>query len=560
MNTKLSKNILTYIFLFLCPFAMLPIICFGYNILDYQITYKIEQPPFPYDSCLTVRGNIDGNSKDIQFLRLPPMLNGIDLYAQGKPVSYERTEDHTLLKIPNSITKLDFEYTACQSNPTRDVSHPIIEKRFVHFLASHLLVSPENCRGKKVQINMDLSALPADLKVATSFNLEKNVFSLHVPMDDFLNSIIAAGEFKINKVMIKNSPVTIISNGEWPHFKKPQEYYIEKIIAQVRDFWGDNQFPNYTVFLVKQAEPVPRHFSAKHWYNTFSALMPDDEITVPIALYALTHEAFHAWVGYKMGVPLPQGELQWFIEGFNDYYGLSLAQESQVISLEDYIMIYNIFMKQYLFSPATTVSNDHIFKHFVDVEHYNLIAQFRGHFLLKQLRDKFNSAGQNKVDLAMKDLLVQHQETGQSHISEKLIDEVFTKHVGAIEWKKTKDYILSGKLIDFSPTAFAPFATLTEVEMDAPQYGFNMPKFMDENVIADVSTTSNAYKAGIRNGQLVKTHNVDFRSTDKMVTIVVEDNFQQKTIQFMPNIQKKMIPQYVLAKGNETAKQLNNRS
>ncbi len=546
MKTKPSKRIFATIFLFFCPFAMLPAICFGYNILEHQISYKIEPAPFPLDTCLIFRGNIDGNADDLQFIRLPPILKSIDLFSKGKPVNYETTDDPTLLKLPKSITSVDFEYTACQANPSRDINYPIIERRFIHFPASHLLVSPENGRGKKTQINLDLTALPADLTVATSFNIEQNKFSLNVPLDDFLNSIIAAGDFQINKVMIKNNPVTIISNGEWPHFKKPQEYYLKKIIAQVRDFWGDNQFPSYTIFLVKQAEPLSKMFLGKHLHNTFSALMPEEEIMVPMSLYALTHESFHAWVGYKLPMPLPQGELQWFIEGFNDYYGLALAHESKVISLEDYIMIYNILMKQYLFSPATTVSNDHIFKHFVDVGHYNLIAQFRGHFLLKQLRDKFKNVGPNKVDLAMKDLLVQYQKAGQPYISEKLIDDVFIKHVGVQEWKNTKEYILSGKQIDFSPTAFAPFAELTEVEMDAPQYGFNMFKLMDEFVIADISPTSNAFQAGLRNGQLVKFHDIDYKSTDKMITIVVEDNFQEKTIQFMPNIQKKMIPQYAL--------------
>jgi hypothetical protein len=52
---------------------------------------------------------------------------------------------------------------------------------------------------------------------------------------------------------------------------------------------------------------------------------------------------------------------------------------------------------------------------------------------------------------------------------------------------------------------------------------------------------------------------MDFKSIDKVVTLEVKDKEVTRTILFKPNITKKMIPQYVLVKGDVFEKRLKNR-
>lgn len=74
------------------------------------------------------------------------------------------------------------------------------------------------------------------------------------------------------------------------------------------------------VFLIQAPESFGYALGLHH-ENMLSAVMPDStqEEKQAKALMLLSHELFHAWLGLGIQIPLPQGNLQWFFEGINDY-------------------------------------------------------------------------------------------------------------------------------------------------------------------------------------------------------------------------------------------------
>ncbi len=540
-------------------FAMLPSICFANDNSEYEVFYHLSKLDTVENNCLDIQGTIKDNSNRQLTIRLAPVIQNLEIKHKGEIVKLEKTEDPYLIKVPNNYKQVDFRYSVCQKNPIRNVNVPIIENKLIYFPTYQLLIYPETDVNKIIKINMDLSSISSNLKVVTSFNVNERKYSLDKSLKEFFNSAICIGDFDIKNITVKNKTIYLVTNGSWAYFQKPSEYYVERILTKLRHFWDDHEFPFYVVFLVKQAEPVPRAALGKHWNNMVAILLPEEANMRTLALHSIAHESFHAWMGKKMKMSLPQGDLQWFWEGFTDYYGLSLAYESNLISIEDYIEIYNAFVKQYWFSPFRTATNEEIRKHYNDGGYYTLIAQLRGHIIAKQLSDKFANNQTNDFDNAMRDLFSQYKFQNKQNVTEEMIDSVFFKHLGR-EWADTKHIINNGGLLELSKNAFSPFAKLSEVEIDAPDFGFDLYEMLSKHVIANIQSDSEAYIAGLRNGQLLKETDLDFKSVDKVTTVKVDDHGTEKIIKFKPKVVKKKVPQYVMVRGDVFEKRLKNRT
>ncbi len=525
------------------------------------INYKIE-PESRY-SCINVSGTFNGEPSGEYLLRLPLGRPNINFSAERGDLKYVTTSDPTLLKVQNDPGEpIKFKYTFCNINPYRNIDFPIVEKDFVEFNVLPALITFEDNLKENVLIGIDLAEYSEKLKSVTSYNYNLKKFLITDSIEVFRESVIAIGDFNVDQFKVKGSIVHVVSNGKWSNLKKNPSSYIEGLINTQREFWNDYNFPIYVVFLMKQNldYPVPKSIMGRHRHNVSIALMPEEKDQDSKILYALSHEAFHAWLGMKMKMELPQGKLQWFMEGFNDFYGLYLLKQSNLVSVKDYMDIYNIFMEDYQLSPIRSATNEIVKNQYQMHNEFGQLAQMRGHFSAKQLRDYLKrSHDENLFDLAIRELFARYQRDKWQNINEARIDEVFIEFIGPEKWKETKQFINGDKEIIFSPTAFSPFAKLADVEMDAPEFGFNVEKLIYDRIIEQVDTKSNAYKAGLREGDKVKYYQLDHKAPKKEVIIAVIDNGTEKIIKFKPKVVKKMVPQYVMVKGDVFEKRLRNR-
>jgi predicted metalloprotease with PDZ domain len=122
-------------------------------------------------------------------------------------------------------------------------------------------------------------------------------------------------------------------------------------------------------------------------------------------------------------------------------------------------------------------------------------------------------------------------------------------HYFGEQWQPNFDIINSGGQIQWSPTAFFPKAQIKQSTVSAPDYHFNIQKFLEEDIIADLAPNSAEYKAGLRNGQKVIDFDAFLFNTKKRkITIVVEENSKMKDIKFIPRTKITKVPQYQLVK------------
>ncbi len=519
-----------------------------YSIQSDQIVYKIE--PNNKAHCLDISASLKGNESGTHLLYVPEGgISNLQMRTGSEQLPYFITDNSHIISLKDVPNKnITISYTYCSHNLQRNVHLPIIEKNLIKFVSNEIFLLPVNNPNETKLFGIELSSFPSHFKAISSYNVNQRKFLTYATLAEFSQSLIVIGELNIDKLNVNANNVYAVSNGHWPYLERPTSDYLKSIIKTQRNFWNDDYFPHYIVFLVKQHEnhTLPRIVLGKHWNNFAVLLLPEESTVVPIILSSLSHETFHAWLGMKMKFELPQGGLQWFSEGFNDFYGFHLAHESKVISVSDYIKMYNSYIVEYSQSPIKDATNNLIKQHYKTANEFDHIAQLRGHFLAKQLRDKMNDRQGNKFDAAIKALFERYQRESWPYLSEDKIDAVFKEHVGEAHWQEFKEYINSGKEIEFSPKAFYPYAKLKEVKLKVPDFGFNMRTLFYENSIAELNPNSNAYRAGLRNGHKVLNQDIDCKAHDKIVNIAIDDNGSEKIISFKPEVVKKVIPQYVM--------------
>ncbi len=525
------------------------------------IHYNIQPGMAPNFNCIKVSGYVKGKQPGRYLLRAPQLASNVLFHTPKSELKITKTNDPTVFELAfSSQDELNFHYDICFNNPVRNIDGPILERELVAFAGKDILLTPEENRKDQALVSVDLSGFSEQFKTITSFNYNQRKFNISTSIEDLRASLLSWGNYNVDNLQVNQKNVYLVTTGEWSFFKKPPQTYIKDLISTQRNFWNDNDFDHYVIFLVKQKYNVsPRIFRGEHRHNYFIGLMPEDKNAFNMCLYSLSHETFHAWLGMKMKIELPQGGIQWFIEGFNDFYGLNLAHKSNLINMEDYITIYNLQMKHYFLSPLKLATHKTLRENFTVRSHFAQMQQLKGHMLAKNLRDKYRNEAQNKFDTALRDLFNQYTKEHWSYLTEARIDSIFSKHLGNEEWNKFKHTLAAGEPIEFSQSAFQPYATLEDKELDCPEFGFNLEKFEYQAIIADIDPTSNAYLAGLRNGNQVKFHSLDYKVHDKEVILIVSEYGNDKIITFKPNIVKKKVPQYVMVKGDVLEKRLKNR-
>lgn len=516
--------------------------------LNYFLSYsEINQ------KCLSIKSEIKGNPEGTLFLKLPKNIT--QLHFRGKPhLKVIPTDKEDICEVrhePNDVISVNYQY--CINNNARNIDFPIIENDFFHFLVGQVFVTPysdnEKCL-KEIRVN---TALPDGFRLASSYTIDQTELNLAQSIKDFSNIVIIGSKNKIETFNIKNQPIYLVTKGDWSFFKNNDLIkYLEKIITVQRQFWNDYDFPHYIVALVQQQVPDHEKYIIRtHKTNVLTMSIPDGPIEkLPKVLWGLSHELFHAWLGLKIKIPEPQGQLQWFFEGVNDYYSLRLAFDCGLITINDYVDFYNSIIKSYSVSPFKNNTNTENAAYYSLRGPHNQLSQMKGHLVFKEFSSKIQNKS-NPFDTAMANIFDEFVKKKNYPVTEEKLETIFVKHIGKESWAELKTYLISGKSLDISPNLFKENAQLITEDIETPAFGFDVHSLVKSKKITALDSHSRAYQAGLRNDHLVLNYFLDFDDATAPAVILVEDHSKQKLIKFIPEKTVQTIPKYQALKNSK---------
>jgi predicted metalloprotease with PDZ domain len=218
-----------------------------------------------------------------------------------------------------------------------------------------------------------------------------------------------------------------------------------------------------------------------------------------------------------------------------------------LISLEDYVAGYNSLIKDYYTSPVRLLTAaEMVQKRQTSYEVERLFYQ-RGavlaHYWDIAIRSRTN--GKSSLDEVMRSLLKSAKTKGVS-LSHKRIADALHPYLGDRGASDIEKYIDRGELVP----ADNPFGTcaIGEVNNYHPwEMGFEAEKSFKTRVISGVKPDSNAYRAGLRDGQKWASGGFVWDDPNRLTKLTVIDGDTQKVVQFYPAATEAIrLPQYKL--------------
>ena len=503
------------------------------------LNYSFE--PVVNDGKLLMHIKLDfkGGQSDIERLQIPS--------AWGDAAHLEKGISNLTTSVQRGNVHVSYDLVKDWITPPRRPDHhAIVEPDHFEFNTQNGLVHPRLDSGAAVEVNFDWRKLPARWSLATSFGSGKPLQSFRGTWGEVVNALFAGGDFRISRRNISGRPLTLAIRGRWRLTDDEIGAQIQKIIAIQRTFWKDYNFPYYLVTVSIFARESGSS-GGSGFTNAFALFLQPTSSFAYDVQSLLAHEAFHTWNPYRMGaLPKSSTGLSWFTEGFTTYYQDLLLLRAGITGFQEYVERTNEKLRKYSFSPDKNLSNQEVIeRHRVDRSAGD-ISYHRGAIAALWLDRTIREATKGKATLDNVMLALRHQaRRSNSVLSADRIFQAISRYVDPSAMQQFRSFVESGSNITVPNDALGPCAQMQMQDIPPFELGMEREALMSQRVITGIRPGSNAYEAGLRDGQQVDHVSIYWNDVSRPVKLTIRTEAGGKSIQYYPHGKPSLsIPQF----------------
>lgn len=463
-----------------------------------------------------------------------------ELKCLSKGVRVENTNDSSVVLIHHRPKqKILIQYTLLQ-DWEGELKYPInyraiINKEYVHCTGYSLLVYPKQKESTLLTVALDWNKMPKLWNIANSLHSGTRQYKGKILLSDFVNSLYVAGDYRMYTTFINKKPVYVAMRGKnWKFTDSTMLNAVSQVISTERNFWNDHTEASFLVTLTPFDGQGSINGSALN--KAFLTCMTT-EFPFDLHLYGLlSHEYFHRWNGVEMYMQGAENEQEdaWFGEGFTEYYTYKLLYKGNLISLEEYIQKTNSTLAEYYLSPVKNESKEAMGKNFWGSRDFQMLPYKKG-FAYALYLDYLIQKTTNQQK-SLDDFMFSLRSSVQS--GEKLTEELFLKNLNLFLGKDIRrehhEYITSGKTIPVMSGSMGKEVSDSIQSLSPFELGFDFDATAKTNIISGVVENSNAWKAGLRDGQAWKGGSIYFDNIEKEAEVVIMENGTEKKITYFP--------------------------
>ncbi len=552
---------------YLYCFAILCLL-FGFNCrpttfsisANSTLEYTIKLEPGLKNHAFVIELRMTGDGDGTTEFNLPyewgPAQN-LDQYIEILEVQNAKIESQTaqLLTLKHGpLEPIKVKYRLL-SNPVYPIEnpdkafHPIIQDDFFQMYGNSLFVYPNDLNKKGRSVKVDWENFPEDWKIHNSYGSNERSQSFRWRDSLWLESIFVGGDYRINKIMVEEDPIYVATRGDWSFTDEDYSDLLKKVITQQRYFWNDYDFEYFTVTLAPfQEDENYVSYQGSGLRNSF-ALNATPNTKLDNFEYLFSHELMHEWIGLQIKTADPEEQRFWFSEGFTDYFTFINMRECGLLDEKGYIEKMNEVIKEHYRSPVREAPNEAIAQQFFsDYNNYGKLAYRRGCIFAMFVDWKIREDSNEKFTLknAMQDFLKVCR-SGKQRLTDDLFLMTINKYLKEPIDPFFEKYIQQGELVKLEDWMLGKKTIVENKKTPVFEIGFDEEATMEVRKIIGLKNDSNAYRAGIRNGQAIKGTSYYRGRTDMEVTLHVEVDGEIKKIAYMPvGFSEEMIPQFVI--------------
>ncbi len=421
-----------------------------------------------------------------------------------------------IITIPKFTDRVIISYEVHQKNgDPAEVHEAIIRTDLVHSVGYGIFAIPSDAEETdKISFNIEWKEMPNKWKTISSYGTAK-LLNFTAKAQELLHAIYAAGNLRIYQIADSKNPVFLSLYGSFDVKDNSIVASLQEIVKTQRSFFNDHDFPYYAISLIEGNDP--NSMGGTRLYDSFAAYLPKGmNHTDYYILFA--HEHLHNWIGGKIS----NNE-----RGSLDYWWS-----------EEFIDECNQILRNYYLSPVINQPNSKIKNSFWKNENVQKLPYARGFVFAVYLNSLIKLYDDTKsVDNIILDLF---KIAKQQPFSVKSFKEIAKNYTFQGIEQEISRFIGQGKTIDL--TVAASILPLEKIKMGPYQRGFDRDKILKNKIIHNINPNSNAYKAGLRNGDKVVEFSFPKGSDpDQIATITTTD----KVFKFRPeSYNKKEIYQF----------------
>jgi len=493
-----------------------------------SITYNLDLAKIEH-SILKIETIIEGDFNGQVLLDLPTSWAGVDYTTQVKNV---RINDSTLIKPNlNSDSGQLQAMIKIQKEPTRqltasyeihqkvddpsNVHEAIIRTDLVHAPGYALFALPHDLEDiKLVKIKINWHNLPPKWHTISSHGTDQTIV-LNKRMTGLLHAIYVAGKIRLSIINMDEQILALSLYGQFDISDSKIISDLKEIIHNQRSFFQDSDFPYYAITLIEGQNPYS--MGGTMLTNSFAAFLPKGMERMDYYLL-FAHEHLHNWIGGKIKRDASDKLHYWWSEGFTDFYCRLIALRSKALNQDMFIDEVNKFLRAYYFSPVNQEPNERIDKDFWHDQDVEKSPYYRGFVFALYLNNLIkNQDAKHSLDDVMKDLFVLSK---KHQFSSELFATLLSNYVKNGIKQELEQFIAQGKLIDLADLKLP----IEKRSMGRYQLGFESDALRKNKVIKNIDPKSNAYQAGLRNGQKIIKINAPKGKGDADQIVTIETN------------------------------------
>jgi len=459
---------------------------------------------------------------------------------------------------PNAIVRLSYLLVKDWDGPLDSGTRfrADLSPQYFHILGPTALVHPAFDDFQGVDVNFDWQRLPPEWSLATSFATGDRCQSFHGLWHYARNSIFVGGDYRIHHAEISGNRVYFAIRGAWSFSDEDWVARARKIVEFERTFWSDQNFPYFLISLT----PLDQDHGSNGGTALTNAFMEHlsrkDRLT-PDVLGTLAHETFHAWNPYKMGLPHgPQYSVSWFFEGFTRYYQDLMLYRAGLVTLPDYIARINEGIRKYQLTEGINVPLDEfIRRHSADHSALDQLDYRRGMVLALWLDATIRHKTQNHASLDNVMFHLVEEEKAHLHsvsskpmrLTNRRIFRAASPYLGGSLTKSLRRYVEQGGIIRIPENFFGPCVRSQIESLARFDAGFDA-SLLNKGIktVSGVEVNSQAYQAGLRDGQELIHWSMYNGDPSKEVQLTVKSEDGESTISYLPAGGKVPVQQFTL--------------
>ena len=524
--------------------------------VDLYITLKTL--PTKNDTLFLALPNNFGGAKELYNNIENLTVQGATIYDENEPWCKKLTHFSTNVVHINYQVICSVKYLSTLVGK-KDHYSPILTKEYFHLIGKNCIVYPHWDNEKisdisglqdKFNITLKWENFPESWQLANSYGVNEKEQHLQLSIPLLRQSVYVAGDYKINKLECMGKPFFTAARGELPFNDNELATLVESIIKTQRNFWKDYDFPYYIITAISIGDQ--KSFGGTCLNNAFSLFLGTKNFSMKRLAGLLSHEHFHTWNGHKILTKEPEKLVYWFSEGFTEYYAQLLLLRADNTTIEEFVESYNNMLYKLYTSPVKNEPNERILKDMRNNYDIEKLPYFRGEVLAHNwdTQIKLATNGKHSLDDLMFDILREAVEKGEASCAE-LINRLSKKYLLTGLEEEIEKHVNAGQTIIPHEKALGPCCTLEWQKMKNATLG-GKPKIENgKHLVDSLDPTGAAYKAGLRNGQIILESNIPFvLKPDFLIKLKIQDlDGSIKNIEFYPaGDQEFDVPQYVLHK------------